>query len=402
MEVAVIRDNIEKARKYQSHLRSDDYINAQLSSFFLTSVAFQVGPNCNRSCSHCYGSYGPNREGVADSKVVSKALEEIANLSPVFSVVLTDGEPMRYENKEPMGLFAKYSKRMPVRVMTNGVFARTKQNAQGWFEFLKESGFDMNQDGNIFHVSAGLMYKVPFGNYLRINEAIKKVFPKLDVGKHLDYQFLGNLKDVGEGDLFNRLEEAIRFEFGSDGSSTIEIEKDGRKSLRVPNNQGSPVKIHYVPCLPKGRIKNDKRFDKDYPEKHLSVDNIGFNPLDFGSLWISNSGEVGFGFSGACAREGRVYGNILDRSFISILSQIQNDSIYKGYKLGGSRFMYYLGQKVNSDFNVTGRICCDVCHSFFENSELVEKARKLLEKEGLIKTYKEYVETLDFRRSMGV
>jgi len=60
--------------------------------------------------------------------------------------VLTDGEPLRHENKKVMKVFAEHSDKFPLAILSNGIFARTQQNAIDWMNFLKDNGFDLNKN----------------------------------------------------------------------------------------------------------------------------------------------------------------------------------------------------------------------------------------------------------------
>jgi len=115
-------------------------------------------------------------------------------------------------------------------------------------------------------------------------------------------------------------------------------------------------------------------------------------------LWVRYDGNVSFGHSGQCIKEGKFYGNVADDSLGDIKRKIQNDSTYQAFKLGGARFMYHLAQKINPDFKIIGRTRCDVCNAFFRDIKLVSAVREMLNKEGVAESYKEFVNKLNFRK----
>jgi len=178
---------IKQAEKRTTLLRSDDYIEAQLTRDGLKDLTLQMGSNCNLSCFHCYGNYGPRRKGLPKPRIIKKCLEEAVDIS-LKRVCLTDGEPFRYQNRKVMGLIAQFSKYLPVNIITNGSFARTKGNTLDWFNFLKDSGFNLAQKGNNLEVSCGIMYDINLNNYFRIHSALTEIFPDADFSAHFSYR----------------------------------------------------------------------------------------------------------------------------------------------------------------------------------------------------------------------
>jgi len=396
MEVINPRRILDKVRKKKSVLKTDEYIEAQQKSFGLSQIVFEMGPNCNRSCSHCYGDYGPKRKGLPKVSIIKKTLEDSVGF-PFTNILLTDGEPLRHENRNVMKVLANNSNNTPLRIITNGVFARTEQNTDKWFNFLKENGFDLNRNGNLINVSTGMTYKVHINNYFRIHESMKKIFPDVDIGEHFNYLFL-RTESKGEGRLARCLILGLEHEFGKRRNWSLGQDKEGFLSIRVYPEKGSSIKIYYQDCDLDGRAKNMRIFDRTFPVRDLKVDDLGFYPEFLEGVYVSHNGDVSFGKSGACVRKGKFYGNVKDENFLDIVFRIKDDSIYNAYQLGGSRFMYYLGQQVNPDFEVRGRIRCDVCHSFFDNPKLVNAVRERLDNEGVVDTYKNYIKTIDLRR----
>jgi len=397
MKAREIKKTLNEATRTKSFLRSDKYINAQMSKFGLHQIGFQMGPNCNTSCSHCYGDYGPHRKGLLNLKIVKKTLEDAADF-PFSGFVLTDGEPLRHENKKVMKVFAEHSDKFPLAILSNGIFARTQQNAIDWMNFLKDNGFDLNKNTNLLRISFGAMYNVNMNNYFRINNAVKKVFPNADVGKHFNYLLVG-IEDKDEMNLLGRVMKGLEFSFGKRRRFRFTESKGVLTSVKIYPEKGSPIKINYLSCHPDGRAKNFSIFDKIVPVKDLEVEDLGFSPDLHEDVWISNKGDVTFGISGACVRKGKFYGNVQDKHLLEIVHEINKDSVYQAFKLGGARFLYSLGQQVDPDFKVRGRMRCDICHDFFSDSKMRYAVGKKLDKEGVVQNYKRFINGLDLRKT---
>ena len=384
------------AKDKHSILRSDDYINTQLDKKEIRKIIFQMGPNCNLECSHCYGCYGPKRKGLPKKEIIKKTLDDA--IGPLFDgCLLTDGEPLRYENREVIKELARNSSNFPLSIMTNTTFARTKENTFSWLNLLKDNGFNLNNPGNEIHLSCGSMYNVNINNYFRFNETIKRLYPDADFGKNLTYQFIYFGDSPSQDDLFFEIIKGIGKSFGGKGELSSGYNETGILNIKIPTKK-SDFKIHCRPCSPDGRAYNSHLFDDLYPIKDLSVQDLGFSPDLVSDVWVSHKGDVGFGLSGACVRKGRFYGNVMEENFLNIVDKIDSDSVYNAYKLGGVRFMYSLAQEINPDFKIKGRNRCNVCHSFFNDQKLVEKTREKLDRQGIVKSYKKYMKGIDLRK----
>jgi len=86
---------LNKAEEDPEYLGSDKYIQAQMERIGLFSMVLQMGPNCNLSCPHCYGSFSKKRKGLPKLKTVQNTLEEAIELG-IWEVCLSDGEPIRH------------------------------------------------------------------------------------------------------------------------------------------------------------------------------------------------------------------------------------------------------------------------------------------------------------------
>ncbi|MDP2947828.1 MAG: hypothetical protein Q8N88_06960, partial [Nanoarchaeota archaeon] len=265
------------------------------------------------------------------------------------------------------------------------------------FEFLIKNGFDLSRKNTYISLSMGTMYGIPQENYSRIFRALKEYFPDCDLGKHLliDIIYGGDKKSTL--DIYYRTLESIRKNL--DG-----IKKVRRKNsctlftTKVYRQNGSPVEISMLSCIPEGRARlNIPAFQNLKIHENLTPHDLEFNPDLNDGLVVRYNGDVGFGLTGKCIRDGKIYGNINGEHLMRIAARIQEDSVYQAFKLGGVRFLSHLSQQV-SNFNIRGIHSCDVCHDIFSDIPLLEKIRKHLSSHEVVPAYREFIDSLDFRK----
>ncbi len=385
---------VERVRENPELLLSEDYARVQCGGNWLIDLAVQMGPNCNRTCSHCYGGFGKHRKGLPSEGLVRKLLEDSLD-AQLYTITLTDGEPMRLENKLVMGMFAEHSEKIPIAILTNGVFARTLDNATKWFEFLKDNGYDLGKEGNLIQVSTGPTYKVHTKNYARLNWALKETFPNVNPVQHLGYIYLGtNPESEEEKKGWDKLIQYVFNIFCRDDGKEGRVE--GPKitdygdsaTYLYPVDSDKGIEIVYRFCDPDGGVSNFAVFGD---EEVLKVEDLSFSPRTRSSLVVSSKGEVGFGDSQTCVGPAKIYGNVFEESLRRIKERIYDDPIYFANQLGSMRFLYSLAQEVDPSFVVRGRIKCDVCHEFYQRPGLVDAVRGKLKKQGIVKTFRDYI-----------
>jgi hypothetical protein len=349
-----------------------------------------MGPNCNRGCSHCYGNFGSDKKGLPKPRIIQRALDEILK-DGILDMNLTDGEPMRHENREVMGLFAEYSKDIPLGIITNGVFARTEKNTLNWLNFLKKSGYELGKDGNRMRVSFGPGYNVHWHNQGRIASGIKKVFPDIDYGKHLEF-FMPFIGRVSEDELSHNINKMVSYFFDCDGNCEFEKDEKGGKAVYLfkPNNGGTSIKVESALCLPMGRAENVKEIKKKFPLRESVSDALSFRPDLNEPLYFSSSGDVAFGPSAQCVRPSRIHGNIMKNGLRAIKYRIQDDSIYQAFRLGGVKFLHSLAEGIDSKYSTVSRGKCGVCNSLFEDEEMLGKIKQNIGK-GVVRRYRDYI-----------
>jgi len=375
-------------------LRTDEYIDEMLEKDTLTELVLQIGPNCNLECPHCYGAYGPKRKGFPQLKFVRKALEESVELG-IEGITLTDGEPIRLQTKDVLGLAANFSDRIPLTIMTNAKFANTVRNTARWISFLKDEGFELNRDGNLIYVSFGEGYKVHWKNYHKLNVALKVIYPDANFGKHLRYSLLYGLGE-DETELADNVASSLANVFGLDGEIEFFPESNGKvPTYVIPYKKGEYLFIDCNQCDPQGRATDLNVFDGVFLFGELSVSKMGFLPREAESLYVAHDGRVSYGIAGGCVREERYAGSLETDSLGEIKRRIQSDEIYQAKKIGGTRFLYAVAQDVNPDFRVFGKIGCDVCHSFFSDSDIIEGVRRRLSQDGVAESYKQFIGSFD-------
>ncbi len=389
-------DTILKSDKNIDIFATDQYIEAQLGFDWILNVGLQMGPYCNRKCNHCYGDYGPDRKGKAKPKIVSKVLEEIPEAG-LIGLSLGDGEPLRHDNKEVMRLISEFSASttdFPISIQTNAVFAKTLGNADRWFRFLRDNGFDFGENGKLLAISLGEGYDVHHKNYFRAALAMRRAFPEVNLSEHLRFTVLGTDGLEIDGDSINYVYSALYSAFQDKGLPEVKSEEPGKGDLlniRFDFGDGLSFMTNHPFAAPKGRARSFPQMDDIFPIKTSSIEHLGFSPDMYTTLYINHKGDVAFGLSGMCVKEGRYQGNIMEESLKSIKEKISNDPVYLADKLGGLRFMYHLANKID-DFKIEMRSGCDICDALYSNTQLVGEIRNHLDQEGLVKSYKQYLE----------
>lgn len=397
---------LERALDEPSLQKSRKYIRTQLNKApNFESVNLQVGPLCNKSCSHCYSDFGPHRKESLEMEVVD------AICSPenkdIESICLTDGEPFLEKHKPALAKLAQsfgynqwgnsYGKKRPreLSIITNGAFARNMEQTKEWLTYMKDNGWDLDSGNHALNVSCGPTYDVPHSNYANIIGATEDVFglgPQTKIG----FSFLGfgNLDE--ENELIGKIESQIKKDlqrpmdfnafFGNHSNEMFEKAKSSRSHIEIP--------LAYSPCSPEGRaLSLNLNYDAG------AFDNLRDMPflVDIHSpmMTISHNGEISSGNSQRCVAPGKVYGNIKDISLIEAACKMIHDPVFSAHNLGGVRFLSYLARKVKPDFPVSGKVVCNTCQEIYSDSGLVEKIRDNLgDKKRTVQAYRRYLEEM--------
>lgn len=387
--------------KNPSSLDSEEYIKAQLDPNWLLNLAFQMGPNCNTNCFHCYGNYGPHRHGLPSKTLAERVAEQLGDAG-MAEVVLTDGEPIRKENRDVLGVFAGSASKFPVAIMTNALFANTRDEALDWFRFLRNSGWVPEESVmgcmNRLAVSAGVMYKTPIQNYGNLVSAFADTFGDKVVYYNLyfeDYWSGNEKRDMG------RIEDIMKNIGGTLGVKKVVAKPHGKSPADALINfdRRTKVVVHRSYFQPQGRALGCAKYiNKYFPLKKPKIKDIGFIPDTYGAIVISSSGDVSSGTSLSCLAEGRKYGNVLQEPLLDIKKRIYRDPIYQAFRLGGVRFLAHLSSEVDPTFSTEGRIHCDICYSVFGNVPRLGQVRSGLQSVGVVPAYKEYLGRLGLPR----
>jgi hypothetical protein len=391
-----------KVRENPSFLATDEYIDLQLNKNWLMNLAFQMGPNCNGSCYHCYGNYGPNRKGLPSKTLADKVIGDMDE-ALMLDVILADGEAFRPENKDVVGAFAKISDRFPLSFITNSRFAGTQENAFKWFNFLKENGWATDRtEEHKLTISTGDMYDVPWVNYANLLFAFRHVYGDDFVQKAVVFENYITTDPKKDSPIQQGITNAIFSAFQEMGEPQVTFYND-RGAFSVEFKEGTfGFAVFNNKFQPQGRGLRCKSYmDVNYPFKQWEVKDLGFTPDNLGSLVVASSGDVSFGNSLACFRGGRKFGNVLQESLLSIKKKIYADPIYQAFRLGGVRFLSYLSSQVDSSFIPQGRMHCDVCYSIFEDVPRLNKIKDRLSN-NVAESYKQYLSDVGLPRIMEV
>lgn len=389
----------KKRTMYHAGMRTNEYIHSILFGPDLNLLAIEMGPNCNLRCFHCSAECGPEREGLPDPRVVDRAIRE-AIVSNVRGVCLTDGEPIRDENRDVMAEVAKFSGTIHVNILTNGKFAKTLDDAVDWIEFLKEKGLDLQESGSL-NVSFGKMYPVSYDNYLNLNKALKKVYPKADYGKFFSYHFIGTGEGIDDGMRNLEVINRIRDVFGRRGSIRYGLNERDDPVVKVYPKKGSPIKIGESSCQPHGRAVNLPMFDDICPIKKLSPDDLYIEHEAGRCIVVTSDAEVYFGLYGGRSNKNNSYGSLKKSHLGDIIDRIRADPLFQAMKLGGVPLLYSISQKIEQGFVVQGRGNWDVARALFDNPSIRSGVRNYLNKNGVVDSYKDFINNIDLRRKTG-
>jgi hypothetical protein len=394
MEEITLEDKLMNAAKNRELLASDEYIQAQLNGNWLINLAFQMGPNCNLNCAHCYGDYGPHRKGLPSKELADKVLAEIDE-SGFLDITLTDGEPIREENRAVLSRFAQASEKYPLGIITNASFAKSMDESKNWFDFLKSNGWNLSRSRNLLLVSSGLMYNVPWKNYGYLSSALRDVFPDIPLERNLFFSYSSS-GDIGKSDsaLLNRICGTLAFAFRDKGDPKLTLDQENpffRFVTHVNFGKGFDFTIDVKDYDPQGRGLN-KISKKFFPVKPYTVQNMGFSPDSTGAISLASNGDVSFGNSLSCFAAGRNYGNVMKESLRDIKKKIYVDPVYQAFRLGGVRFLYSLAQEKQPNFYIEGRQRCDVCTNIFGNVSLLNSIRENLTTNDVVNCYKNYLD----------
>lgn len=389
----------EIAAKNPSFIRSNEYIQFRMFRPDLNTLLVEMGPKCNLHCFHCSLNCGPDRKGLPDPKIVKKVMPEICRVG-ITKIALTMGEPLLTENREVLREIGRYSFMMPISIPTNGTFARSLEDAIDWFRFMKKSEYCFQGGYNNIDVSFGKMYPTNPTELCNVLSAAEEVFPKTDAAEFISFSYIGSWEGKEDVDRINNLIKEIYRTRGCRRSLRIISENHGRrKNVSVYPKKGKSIKIDCSHCSPKGRAMNLKAFDKHYPIKEIKPEEMCI-PRTAQHVVVFYNGDVSFSNCDGDPERNLPYGNVKKDYLGTILDRMRADCFFQAYKLGGNALLYYAAQQVNPQFKVMGRCAWSVSQAIFRDRKLVDKIREYLTREGIVDTYKEYMEKTDMRKKI--
>lgn len=388
MDITQARQIIENANLMPEIMKSDGFIKARLEVSDLYRLILDMGPNCSLRCEHCYAKCGPDRKGLPDAKIVEKALSSARRLG-INHLALTNGEPLREVTREVVGTASEYSKYWTSCVITNGLFAETQESATDWIRLMRDKGMDFSEGNRFFRVSFGKFYPVLDKNYLHINRAMKEVFPGADFGKFFSYGFVftNDLKD--NRDRINRVIGGLYEVFGNRKPEEMTL-LDGDLFTEIFPDRGAPIEIEFIKIDPVGRAVNLKFVSDKHTIFKINPEDMLIEKTPCHGATISSNGEIFFNGAGGYGLP-MPWGNLKKESLEDIFARARGDLVFKGLKLGGTRFVYSVAQSLRPGFVVSGRCAYDVSRAVFSDKGLVEQVRNHFENNGLIESYKAYI-----------
>lgn len=120
----------------------------------LKRLEFTLTTRCNSQCIHCQADASPFRNEVMDIKDAYNYLAEATAVSDLESFMVFGGEPMLYSERA-IAIFSKaHLLGIPqISMITNGVWGKSKENAEKLAVKLKEAGLNkVNMSVDAFHV----------------------------------------------------------------------------------------------------------------------------------------------------------------------------------------------------------------------------------------------------------
>ncbi|MEI6850054.1 MAG: hypothetical protein WCK29_03370 [archaeon] len=392
------RRAVEKARKNPSHMRTNEFIHSRLfDDTDLRTMLLEMGPNCNLKCFHCYANCGPNRIGLPSPSITDNAMNQAVR-SGVLKVALTDGEPLREENRDAVAAAVEYSKYVDTTIISNGIFADKYEDAIEWISFLKQKGFDLSKAHPALCVSAGSMYPTTQNNFRHINDALKVVYPDADLGNNFDYQFIGtgDIRDTVKR--VNDIILTINESFGKRRSERMGKLGEEDAVYCYPE-KGSPIKITVGVLEPVGRAADLSLVQKIMPKKVMDLGDLVMETDPVSTFRVFYNGDVHFAHGCSMVGRNRSYGNIKDQHLGFIMHKIRMDPLFQGFKLGGTPLLYHVAKKIDPSFKVEGRVNSDVYVALLENKSRASEIGNYLQKNGVIDSYKTFINSVDLSKS---
>jgi len=389
----------QRAFREPSFMKTNEYIHAVLFSQDLYSLELEMGPNCNLSCAPCLANCGPHKKGLPNPRTVEKAINDGLVSGVISGCTLTNGEALREENREVVGVVAGASRYLPIHILTNGVFAGSLESAVEWFTFLKKSGMDFSHENkHELCVSFGSSYNVPSVNYANIGRALRRVFPNADPGNVLTYRLL-NMEDIKDNQRrANEMVKIIEGVFGKIRRIKHSLRMNENSETLISLETGSPITIQYQRSKPFGRGAKLRFLQEIYPLIEFKPENMFFETHQGDSVNVLYDGEINFDCCGReSARRKSSYGNVNENHLGGIIWKIRSDVFFQGFKLGGTPFTYHIARKVRPGFRVVGRYEDEVTSELVSNSAIIGEVRDYLSRRGVVDCYKKFINSQDLR-----
>jgi hypothetical protein len=362
--------------------------NLALIDMPFMNIVIQDGPYCPKSCSICYGNFGPTKP-----KASVRLYEEVMKQLPdtdISHVIITDGEIChdidRLEN------IITLLDGMPVELNTNGTFAKTLDDAESTLYRLKSLGMTFERqplraiDGttnSTIALSADQYHgEESYGYALNTLIAFHNVFKDISVknvrGKHHDTNY----------------HVAVAGVYGKDSSVKETFKKLDEKIVK-PLQKVIPKNIYEHLCPEVGYFVTDnlaahiiassmvseggakKLFPEDTKPKKIFNPKKALPPFpEAPALYLKSSGDVYNVISYHCAVPGRFLGNIFEEPMSEIIHRTMTQPVYQMERERGVRgiydWLYARGVKIKANSH------CDLCKEIFEDKETIDTFNTLL------------------------
>jgi len=118
----------------------------------LTGVHFLLSYQCTHECDHCFVWAGPRAGGTISLELMTKVLDQAAELGTVTNVYFEGGEPFLFYPLLLEGIRRAKDRGFSTGVVTNCYWATAEPDAELWLRPLSELGVsDLSVSSDAFH-----------------------------------------------------------------------------------------------------------------------------------------------------------------------------------------------------------------------------------------------------------
>jgi MoaA/NifB/PqqE/SkfB family radical SAM enzyme len=353
-------------------------------------LVIQDGPYCPKTCSHCYGDFGPNKPK-APIKLYETVAKQIPN-TQISQIIITDGEPIhdidRLEN------IIQLLKDLPIELNSNAEFAKTISDAENIFYRIKNSGITFepilnraidSQSCSTIAFSADKYHGLDsYSNIVNAVLAFKNVYPE---------NAKNNLSNK-ENHTYQNLAVTTLYERDDTGKNNKQALQEVKKLII------DPIRKHYEKSSYQNLKKNKewlltkdlsllilakpveydgraKNFIREQEEVEYTPELTMPPSIEAPLLYLRSNGELYYGPSYHCTVPGKSLGNIFNEPMSELIQRKMQEPLFKMERERGVRGIYqFLYDKLN--MKIKARNHCNLCQNIFSDKEDISELNKAL------------------------